>query len=112
MEIELHERDVQRVRDSRHADGASIGEIRTNAQPSLASPIIVDRIVPSEQPKDGQNVFIVYAHVDEARVDKDVVKDWTPGQRGEAAINEQPRTLMYQWTHRLVDWARLQLWIF
>lgn len=112
VEIDLNERDVQRVRDASNAKGASIGEIKTNSQPNIASPIIVDRIVPNEQPKEGQNTFTVYAHVDEAKVDKEIAKDWSPGQRGEAAVFEEPRTLMYQWTHRLVDWARLKLWIF
>jgi hypothetical protein len=112
VEIELNERDVQRVRDASNAKGGSIGEIKTNSQPSIASPIVIDRIVPNEQPREGQNTFMVYAHVDESKVDKEIAKDWSPGQRGEASIHEEPRTLMYQWTHRLVDWARLKLWIF
>jgi multidrug resistance efflux pump len=112
VEIELNERDVQRVRDASNPKGGSIGDIKTNSQPSIASPIVIDRIVPNEQPKEGQNTFSVFAHVDLAKVDKDVMKDWSPGQRGEASIHEEPRTLMYQWTHRLVDWARLKLWIF
>ena len=112
VEIDLNERDVQRVRDLANGKGASMGEIKTNSQPNVSNPIIVDRIVPSEQPKEGQNTFTVYAHVDESKADMNVAKDWSPGQRGEAAIFDEPSTLMYQWTHRLVDWARLKLWIF
>lgn len=112
VEISLNERDSQRVRDEASKEGPSRGEIRTSSRPDLASPIIIERIVPSETPKEGQNTFTVYANIDASAVDKEVAGSWSPGQGGEAAIEERPRTLIYQWTHRLVDWARLKVWVF
>ncbi len=112
VEITLNERDVQRVHDATTAKQPSIGAISTSSRPDLSSPIIVERIVPSEQPQQGQNVFTVYAKIDESKVDKKVAQTWLPGMAGQAAIEEEKRTLLYQWTHRLVDWARLKLWIF
>ena len=112
VEISLNERDSQRVRDDASPDGPSRGEIRTSTRPDLAHAITIDRIVPTDTPKEGQNTFTVYATVDPKTVSPTVMNTWLPGQAGEASIEERPRTLMYQWTHRLVDWARLKTWIF
>ena len=112
VEISLNERDSQRVRDDASRSGPSRGEVRTSSRPDRAEPITIERIVPSDTPREGQNTFTVYAKIDQAKVDPAVAATWLPGQAGEASIEEQPRTLMYQWTHRLVDWARLKVWIF
>lgn len=111
VEITLNERDVQRIHEKSDTKQASIGTISTSSRPDLSHPIVVERIVPSDQPVEGQNVFTVYADIDETSVDKEVAQTWLPGMAGQAAIHEEPRTLIYQWTHRLVDWARLKLWI-
>jgi multidrug efflux pump subunit AcrA (membrane-fusion protein) len=111
VEITLPERDVQRIHEESANTPASIGTVSTSSRPDLSHPIVVERIVPADQPSEGQNVFTVYADIDETKVDKEVAATWLPGMAGQAAIEEQPRTLLYQWTHRLVDWARLKLWI-
>lgn len=111
VEITLNERDVQRVHDATMGKEPSVGTISTSSRPDLSHPIVVERIVPADQPQEGQNVFTVYAKLDESKLDKEVAQQWLPGMAGQAAIHEEPRTLLYQWTHRLVDWARLKLWI-
>jgi multidrug efflux pump subunit AcrA (membrane-fusion protein) len=111
VEVTLNERDVQRIHEASEGVPASIGTISTSSRPDLSHPIVVERIVPAEQPSEGQNVFTVYAEIDQSKVDKEIAKQWLPGMAGQAALEEQPRTLLYQWTHRLVDWARLKLWI-
>lgn len=111
VEVTLNERDVQRVHEKSDKSEATIGTISTSSRPDLSHAIIVERIVPSDQPQEGQNVFTVYATIDESKVDKKVAEQWLPGMAGQAALHEEKRTLLYQWTHRLVDWARLKLWI-
>ena len=61
---------------------------------------------------EAKGYYPINSNIDLSKVDPTVAQSWSPGQGGEAAIFEQPRSLMYQWTHRLVDWARLKLWIF
>lgn len=112
VEISLNERDSQRVRDESSPEGASKGVIKTSSRPDLEHPIKVERIVPTETPREGQNTFTVYANLDQEKLDKEAAAAWLPGQGGDVAIDERPRTLLYQWTHRLVDWARLKVWIF
>lgn len=111
VEVTLNERDVQRIHEKTDTMPATIGMISTSSRPDLSHPIVVERIVPADQPSEGQNVFTVYADVDESKVDKEIAQQWLPGMAGQAALEEKPRTLLYQWTHRLVDWARLKLWI-
>ena len=33
-----------------------------------------------------------------------------PGMEGVGKIDVEPRRLVWIWTHRLVDWARLFIW--
>ena len=37
---------------------------------------------------------------------------WRPGMMGEARVDVQKRPMIWIWTHRLVDWARLKVWMF
>jgi hypothetical protein len=34
-----------------------------------------------------------------------------PGMAGEARIDAGRKRLIWTWTHRLIDWMRLKLWI-
>jgi hypothetical protein len=53
----------------------------------------------------GTNAFTVVARPLEAD------PNWSPAATGEARLDVEPRSLAHQWTHRLVDWVRLKLWI-
>ena len=65
----------------------------------------VESIVPKPNPVEGQNKFIVYANLDQAS------SQWYPGQEGEARIDVRPEPLIWQWTHRLIEFVRLKVWI-
>ncbi len=41
----------------------------------------------------------------------DVDPTWRPAGTGEVRIDVEPRSLAWQWTHRLVDWVELKLWL-
>jgi hypothetical protein len=36
---------------------------------------------------------------------------WRPGMAGEARIDVENRRLAWIWTHRLIDFLRLKLWM-
>ena len=105
VEIKVDERDIQRV-NRRFSQGETVsGLIRTRARPDVEHKFVIDRIVPSAEAVDQKNKFIVYARVE------DPEGEWRPGQEGEAAIESENRALIWQWTYRLWDYARLKLWI-
>ncbi len=104
VEIKLKERDIQRV-----APG-SVGVIKTASSPEVSHPIKVERVVPSGEAREGDAVFTVYATYDASKIDPATLAKWKPGMAGEAAIDFQPATLMWRWTHRLVDYVRLKFW--
>ncbi|MFT3788957.1 MAG: HlyD family efflux transporter periplasmic adaptor subunit [Tepidisphaeraceae bacterium] len=107
VEITLPERDVQGV-----TENLSRGEVKTTARPDLSIPITVTRVVPQGVAKEGKNFFKVYATVDaKAPGVAEQMASWTPGSGGEAAIDDKPRSLLWQWTRPLIDWVRLRLWI-
>ena len=54
---------------------------------------------------DGHNVFAV-----EAAIDGPAVAALRPGMQGIAKVVVGQRSLLWIWTHGLVDWLRLTLW--
>lgn len=101
VEIKVADRDIQDVKIGQ------AGTLATLAYPSRKFPITIDNIVPKANAVEGDNRFIVFATLDaNNRSDQ-----WLPGETGETRINVRPEPLIWQWTHRLTEWARLKLWI-
>jgi multidrug efflux pump subunit AcrA (membrane-fusion protein) len=82
------------------------GMLATHALPDDKHKFTVDRIIPVGQAKEGSNVFTVYAHIDDKGSEA-----WRPGMAGEARVNVEHRRLIWIWTHRLVDFLKLKLWM-
>jgi multidrug resistance efflux pump len=99
VELKVGERDIQDVKV-----GAK-GKLRTSALPGDKYAFTVESIVPKPNAVEGQNKFIVFANLDEAS------SQWYPGQEGEARIDVRPEPLIWQWTHRLIEFVRLKVWI-
>ena len=99
-ELAVSERDIQELREhTQH------GKLATSSFPSQEFAFTVDRIVPSGDAKEGDNVFKVYVTLDEKA-------DWMrPGMAGEARIDVEKRRLGWIWTHRLIDFLKLKLWM-
>jgi multidrug efflux pump subunit AcrA (membrane-fusion protein) len=110
VELNVAERDVQFLRD----DGTQRGFLATSSLPTERFPFVIDRIVPEPNAVSGDNVFHVYGRLDRSSPDwpSDLKSDagWLPGMQGEAKIEDQPRSLAWQWTHRLTEWVRLKTW--
>ena len=103
-EMSVAERDIQNVKL-----GAS-GKLATDALPMDRFPFHVTRIIPLGEAKEGSNSFMVYGEADE----QDVARKhpvWKPGMAGEARIDVAPKPLIWAWTHRLIDFLRLKLWM-
>lgn len=102
-ELNVNERDIQNVKI-----GAT-GQLATDALPMDSFPFTVTRILPTPEAKEGSNSFTVYADVT-----PDLKSDnpaWRPGLAGEARIDVGKRSLAWIWTHRLIDFLRLKLWM-
>lgn len=100
VQLDVSERDVQRLKVGQ------TGELATKSRPGEKHKFTVDRIVPQGTAKDGSNIFTVYGTLTDTPKES-----WLPGIEGEARIDIQKEPLYYHWTHKLVDWVRLKLWI-
>ncbi len=96
--LEVDERDIADV-----APGAA-GRLALSAMPGDPLPLTVERITPVSIAEEGRNYFRV-----EARLERPV-ETLRPGMEGVAKIEAGRRPLLWIWTHRLVDWFRLQVW--
>jgi multidrug efflux pump subunit AcrA (membrane-fusion protein) len=100
VECEVAERDIHEVR------GDATGEIAFAGQPKLKFPIKLERIEPSAQPKEKDNVFTV-----RCQFDGPLQPWWRPGMSGVAKINVGSRTFFWVISHRTIDFLRLYFWM-
>ncbi|MGD1276141.1 MAG: efflux RND transporter periplasmic adaptor subunit [Tepidisphaeraceae bacterium] len=98
-ELSVSERDIQDLQPGQR------GKLATTSLPTQKYGFLIERIVPLGQAKEGDNVFTVYAKLDQ------LVDTWRPGMAGEARIDVRKRPVIWIWTHKLVDYVRLKLWI-
>jgi hypothetical protein len=97
--LEVDDRDIARLalRQS--------GELVLSGLPGLALPIEVRRITPVAVQRDGRNVFAV-----EASITQPAPAGLRPGMEGIGKVTVGQRSLLWIWTHGLIDWLRLSLW--
>ncbi len=98
--LAVSDRDIQELKVTQ------IGYLATTSLPTEKFKFTLNRIVPLGEPKEGENIFTVYAHLDQTS------PEWRPGMAGEARVEVGKRRLIWIWTHKLVDWFRLKLWSF
>ncbi len=99
-ELAVSEKDIQEIREK-----TQHGTLATSSLPSESFGFTIDRIVPMGDAKEGDNVFKVYATLEKKA-------DWMkPGMAGEARVDVEKRRLVWIWTHRLVDFLKLKLWM-
>jgi multidrug resistance efflux pump len=96
--IEVDERDIVYVKKGQR------GELLLTALPNKPLPFSVTRLSPVTVAAKGRNAFRVEAQLDEAAT------ALRPGMEGVARIQTDPQLLIWIWTRRLIDWARLQFW--
>ena len=110
-ELQIPDRDVQEVKRIIDLDRSGQikrdfdGELATTTDPNKGFKFNITRIVPQGNPKEAENVFSVFATIQNP--DDNMAPDLT----GEARVNIEPRRLIWWWTHRLIDWMKLKFWI-
>jgi hypothetical protein len=104
LEAKVAERDIQDVKV-----GAS-GRLATNALPMDGYDFHVTRIIPVAKAEEGSSEFMVYGEADPAEAAAGH-PDWRPGMAGEVRIHVGNRRVIWIWTHRLIDFLRLKLWM-
>jgi RND family efflux transporter MFP subunit len=97
--LSVSERDIQDLHVGQQ------GKLATTSLPSDKYNFTIERIVPLGNAKEGENIFTVYAHLDQSS------DAWRPGMAGEARVDIGKRRLVWIWTHRLMDYVRLKLWM-
>ncbi|HSZ57365.1 MAG TPA: HlyD family secretion protein, partial [Tepidisphaeraceae bacterium] len=104
VEAKVAERDIQNVKL-----GAA-GRLATDALPMDKYTFHVSRIIPVAKAEEGASEFVVYGEPDSAEA-AEGHPDWRPGMAGEIRIDVGHKRLAWIWTHRLIDFLRLKLWM-
>ncbi|MBF0177916.1 MAG: efflux RND transporter periplasmic adaptor subunit [Magnetococcales bacterium] len=99
IEIDLMERDLHEIGVGKK------GEIAFLGRPQESFPVEVERIDPIAVVKKGQNIFVV-----RARVLGHTAPWWRPGMSGVAKIDVEKRSILWIFTHRMVEFLRLLFW--
>jgi multidrug efflux pump subunit AcrA (membrane-fusion protein) len=106
VKLDVHERDIQYIVEQQNKGQTPRGQLATTSNPREKYGFKVNRVVPMGQAKEGANQFEVYAILDGAPD-----AHWRPGMMGEARVDVQKRAMIWIWTHRLIDFVRLKLWL-
>lgn len=104
-EMLVSDRDIQDIREG----GVQTVTLSTSSFPSKEDEIHahVDRIASPGEAKEGDNVYKVFATIDPGQS-----RPWLrPGMAGEARVDVGQRRIVWIWTHRLVDFLKLKLWM-
>lgn len=104
IELSVDNRDIQDIRDD--PKGPQIGRFATNSLPDEKYDFRVDRIIPMTEAKEGSNIYKVYGTITGSPS-----PSWRPGMAGEARVDVGNRRIIWIWTHRLVDFLKLKLWM-
>ena len=104
----LHEYRVVLQVDDRDMAGLRVGQTGTlvlSSMPHNELPFSVTQLTPVSTAKDGRNYFRVEAKLTTAPSDR-----LRPAMEGVGKIAVDERSLVWIWTHDLLDWASLKLW--
>ncbi len=96
--VEVDERDIADIKPGQQ------GHLALSSLPSDTLPLVVERVTPVSNVRDGRNVFDVEARLPTTKL------ELRPGLQGVAKIDAGQQSFAWIWTHRVVDWARLAWW--
>jgi hypothetical protein len=83
------------------------GQLKATTYPDRAVDFTVERITPVATVTGTKNVFKVRVAIAPGQL-----KNWMrPGMEGLAKVQIEKRRYGWIWTHRLVNWVRMKLWI-
>jgi multidrug efflux pump subunit AcrA (membrane-fusion protein) len=96
--VQVDERDIGYVRVGQ------TGILALTAMPAQPLPLTVTKTTPVAVSEEGRNYFRVEASLDKSEVPV------RPGMEGVAKIEIGSRSLLWVWTHSVVEWAQLTAW--
>lgn len=99
LRIEVDEGDVAYV------EAGQVGSLVLSSLPDQNFDLEVERVTPVTGIGDGRNHFVV-----EARLKGSGDRPLRPGMEGIAKIETGQALLIWVWTRKLIDWARLTWW--
>lgn len=118
-ELAVAERDIHLIRETpddpkaqADTDGWT-GTLATNSLPGEDIKFRIERIVPLGDAKEADNTFKVYGVLvgDDGKPLVNQPGFIRPGMAGEARIDAGHKRIVWIWTHRLIDFLRLKLWM-
>jgi len=95
---EVDERDISEIAVGQES------QLLLPSMPGEVFPFVISKITPVSTAKEGRNYFRV-----EGRMLK-VSQKLRPGMEGVGKIHIDRRKLLWVWTHKMIDWLRLQVW--
>ena len=96
--LQIDERDIAEVQVGQH------GTLVLSAIPTRPLTFVVDTITPVSLVHEGRNYFRVEAQLHHTPA------YLRPGMEGVSKIDIDRRLLLWNWTHRAIDWLRLISW--
>ena len=96
--LNVDERDVRRLSTGQTGQLALVGF------PDEYLPFAIERITPIATATEGRNFFAVEAHLEQHP------QRLRPGMEGVGKVDIGQRRLVWIWSHKLIDWFRLQAW--
>ncbi len=96
--LEVEGRDITFVQEEQ------LGALTLQALPGAPRPLTVRRVTPISSAEGGRNFFRVEARLGGMRT------GLRPGMDGVAKIDVGHRSLLWIWTHSVVDWLRMAVW--
>lgn len=96
--LEVDESDITGIEEGHR------GELMLTALPGQVFPLVITHLTPVTSSREGRSFFRVEANVEQ------VSDKLRPGMEGIGKIAIGQRKLIWQWTHKMVDWLRLSVW--
>jgi hypothetical protein len=97
--LDIDEHDVSELRAGQE------GNLVLTSVPGVFLPFVIERITPVTSSGEGKNTFKTEARLLET------AQFLRPGMLGTGKVTIEDRKLLWIWTHRLIDWLRLQIWM-
>jgi multidrug efflux pump subunit AcrA (membrane-fusion protein) len=107
-ELKVSDRDIRYVHvyEEGQPSAGTTGTLVSVSDTQKEYPFKISRIVPVGEAQEGSNVFKAYATLNAAEV-----PELRPGLTGQARIAVKPEPLIWIWTHKVIEFLRLELWV-
>ena len=91
-------------RDIAYVEKAQYGTLMLSSLPGKRLPLQIEKITAVAETEKGYNAFRVKASLRENDV------ELRPGMQGIGKIEVGKATMLWIWTHEMIDWLRIRLW--